>query len=190
MPAGPGSPEYLDDRPRSVRFASKIAQDIEEGHDAPSDESSNRIHKDSPVSVTKFNENSNEQDKSNTSVLAPKTLFSAPTSILRRKGAQPLDSSGRHPGACRSPNRGRSHAPVFTDSAGREVSPIRSPGRQRGQQATTVYQMQPGSADDVGSIPDNPDDKDIAVLFDPDADTRFLKQEVSILPVYERYRNM
>ena len=185
VPAGPGSPEYSDDRPRSVRFASKIAQDIEEGRDAPSDESSNRIHKDSPTSVTMLNDNSNEQDKSNTSVLAPKSLFSAPTSILRKKGPQPLDSSGRYPGTIRSPNRGRSHAPVFTDSAGREVSPIRSPGRQQVHQATPVYQMQPGSADDVGSIPDNPDDKDIAVLFDPDADTGFLKQRVCRLTGYD-----
>ena len=43
--------------------------------------------------------------------------------------------------------------------------------------------MQPNAAgEDVGSIPDNPDDKDIAVLFDsdPDADNGFLKREVSI----------
>ena len=178
---GPGMPTttaYEDDRPRSVHFASKIAQDIEEGYEAPSDESTSRIHKDSPTSVAQLNENSNDQDKSNTSVIAPKALFSQPRSILRRKGQQPLDSTGRYPGA----NRGRSHAPLFTDSTGREVSPIRSPGRQRAQQGTT-YQMQPNAAgEDVGSIPDNPDDKDIAVLFDsdPDADNGFLKREVSI----------
>ena len=110
-----------------------------------------------------FGDSSSEQDKSNTSVLAPKTLFVAPTSILRRKSQQALDSSGRYPDA----NRGRSHAPVFTDSTGREVSPIRSPGRQR---QNRMYQMQMGASEDVGSIPDNPDDRDIAVLFDPDAD--------------------
>lgn len=159
--AGSGSAEYSDERPRSVRFASEIAQDIEEGREAPSDESTSRIHKDSPTSVAMFSDNSNEHDKSNTSVLAPKTLFLAPTSILRRKGPQALDSSGRYPIA----NRGRSHAPVFTDSAGREVSPIRSPGRQR---VNTAYRRPMGTADDVGSIPDNPDARDVAVLFDPD----------------------
>lgn len=66
-------------------------------------------------------------------------------------------------------------------------TPIRSPGRQRVQQQATVYRMQPNTAaDDVGSIPENPDDRDIAVLFDSDPDAvadannRFLKREVSM----------
>ena len=165
VPATSESAEHADDRRRSVRFASELAQDIEEGREAPSDESTSRVHKDSPTSVAMFGDSSSEQDKSNTSVLAPKTLFVAPTSILRRKSQQALDSSGRNPNA----NRGRSHALVFTDSTGREVSPIRSPGRQR---QNRMYQVQMGASEDVGSIPDNPDDRDIAVLFDPDADVQ------------------
>jgi len=176
-PGGAVPPDYEDDRPRAVTFAERIARDIDENHEAPSDESESRIHKDSPTSVAHFN-NSSEQDKSNntsTSMISPKTLFSAPKSILRRKIQQPLDSTGRIPGV----HRGRTNAPKFTDATGRELSPIRSPGRQQSNQRPAYGLQANALVDDVGSVPENPGENDAAVLFDPDkeAEKLFLKRD-------------
>ena len=152
------SDEYVDDRPRAVRFASMIAQNLKEEYE--SKKGGSHV---SPTCVVQLDAHDNS-DNSN-SVLAPKTLFPGkPKSILRRKGPEALDATGRYPSA----TRGRSHVPVFTDVHGREVSPIRSPARPKGQQA--VYQMEARHPEDTASIPDNPGAKDIAVLFDPEAD--------------------
>ena len=176
--------EYDDNRPRSVRFAAMIAQSMEDDHrpssnryQAPYDESGLADSKDSPTSVAQFdyynaNQDNNNNSYMNNSAITPKNLFQnggKPKSILRKKGSAVLDETGRYPGAH---NRGRTVGlvPLFMDSNGREVSPIRSPGRPQIQQQP-FYQMatQP-TGEDLVSIPDNPDDKDIAVLFDPDAD--------------------
>lgn len=157
------SAEYEDDRPRSVRFAASIAQDMEEQYEKTK---GSLISQESPTSVARYHSGQTaDNSNSSTSMLGPKALFGKPESILRRKkGTAPLDSTGRYPSA----TRGKSHVPVFTDGHGREVSPIRSPARQSGQQA--AFQMGPQPSEDTTSIPDNPDDKDIAVLFDSEAE--------------------
>lgn len=158
------SDDYEDDRPRSVHFAASIAQDMEEQYEKTK---GSLISQESPTSVAHYHSGQTaDNSNSSTSVLGPKSLFGKPESILRRKkGTAQLDSTGRYPSA----SRGRSHVPVFTDGHGREVSPIRSPARQSGQQL--AFQMGPQPSEDMTSIPDNPEDKDIAVLFDSEADT-------------------
>lgn len=170
-------PDGEDVRPRAVRFATQLAQDMEE--QGPSDEESNT--KDSPTSVAQFN--AQDQDKAETSAIAPKALFGRdpgkPKSILRKRNNMDLDANGRY----NSNYRGRIAAvtPRFYDTNGREVSPIRSPSRRPNEQQT-LYQMDPPpTSDDANSIPENPDDKDIAVLFDSEADIdiELMQREVS-----------
>jgi hypothetical protein len=164
-----------DYRPRSVRFAAQIARNLEE---VPQDEPD--ANNTSPTSVTNFDENVNDQNVSKNSVIEPKVLFGAgmkPKSILRNsRRSVPLDERARYSAGYRS----RTIAPIFTDSNGREVSPIRSPGPPRTQHAA-VYEMETPQTGDVVSVPDNPDDKDIAVLFDSDADVdiEMVRREVS-----------
>ncbi|CAB9529208.1 myosin, heavy chain [Seminavis robusta] len=148
-------------RPR-VRFSATLTQDLEEKHYEISS-------KDSPTSVTdlghytEYHHQHQDTSNSSSSVLAPKTLFPGkPVSILRRKRKEALDSTGRYPGAS---SRGRSHQqPVFSDSDGRELSPIRSPAGMRGQ-TLAAHHYHP---DDVSSLPENLEEKDVAVVFDPD----------------------
>lgn len=171
------SDENEEDRPRSVRFAAQIAQDMEEQYQKK------KGSQESPTSVAQFDDQAQDNSNNSSSVLSPKALFPGqPRSILRRKeGTMPLDSTGRYP----SSYRGRSHVPVFKDGHGREVSPIRSPGRNRALKGG-AYQMPPEEA----SIPDNPDERDTAVLFDSEADVdlELMRREVCFdLRLYEHF---
>jgi len=163
--------EDEDDRPRAVRFSPVIARNMEGDRPDPVGVvSSTLAPKESPTSVTQYgNEDSNDKSDSYSSGVTPKNLFQ-PKSILRRKEPV-LDSTGRYPGLAAT-TRGRGFVPVFVDSEGREVSPIRSPHRPVLQEQSE-YQMpssEPEEEEEIFEIPDNPDDKDIALLFDSDAD--------------------
>lgn len=176
-----------DSRPRAVRFATLLARDMEEL--GPSDEEGTT--KDSPISVAHFE--AQEQDKSNSSFIEPKALFvnscDKPKSILRRKNNSTLDSNGRY----NSGYRGRvAVRPKFYDMNGREVSPIRSPSRHNNAQQSVYPVDPPESGEDVNSIPEHPDDKDVALLFDSetDIDIELLRREVSLSAFSVAYNSL
>lgn len=221
--------ESLNERPRAVRFATKISEDLGFGRDAseeiPFDEEDGGP-KESPTSVTNFDD---DPDSSKNSALAPKNLFNntsstsssktnngnevatsegKPKSILRKRNTA-LDDRGRYSASASDPGvgsvRGRNMEPVFTDSRGREVSPIRSKGRRvrvqhnfdennepssQGEQPRQTNGVDPHHADELMSIPSNPDSKCVEVLFDSetDADLALIRKEVSFPSCFNSIR--
>jgi hypothetical protein len=163
--------ESQDSRPRAVRFAPKLAQDIEHQYELASG-----VSKESPTSVTDYGGGHQDNSNSTTSGVTPKTLFTEkPVSILRRKSSTALDSTGRYPCA----TRGRTNVPMFKDIHGLELSPIRSLRGAHPCQPST-YQVE--SHEFSSSLPENLIEQDVAVLFDSDpiADLELMRRDSSV----------